>query len=429
MCILLGYIGQYLMAFFVIYTIGMNISFIRTILIYNDFTKPFEIDLKKKVGEIQKEILQMVSLMIYNIEKMEIYFEEGGGPLIVGKDEGLEFDAILENYKNPIYHIEKFVIYDRLRDENGNVIKNNEIIDAYVAWQQKELENEYLNYNYSESNLSNYFQTNRVYISGTYLPRFYTHRFYINSETVTPLHRQNNGDDAMGTSQEDDDIVTSQEDDDIVTSQEDDDIVTSQDDDADDAPQEEAIDDSDEAPQEDATGTSQEDATGTSQEGDAQEDESHGGAFHEGTYRGGPFQSGPFRGRFFQRRIFQRETLSESSQEDEIEDLLPMDDNEMDLIHVPIQQATPFFPLNFFQNVKVVCNDAQFNEIETISVESIGENKDCFVCIEPFEENDRIKKLKCSHIYHEECIKKWLCEESNKCPVCRVVVSEGIYKN
>ena len=37
--------------------------------------------------------------MIYNIEKMEIYFEEGGGPLIVGKDEGLEFDAILENYK------------------------------------------------------------------------------------------------------------------------------------------------------------------------------------------------------------------------------------------------------------------------------------------------------------------------------------------
>ena len=36
-----------------------------------------------------------------------------------------------------------------------------------------------------------------------------------------------------------------------------------------------------------------------------------------------------------------------------------------------------------------------------------------------------IRKLKCGHIFKEECIKEWLSESSNKCPVCREEVAKG----
>ena len=30
-----------------------------------------------------------------------------------------------------------------------------------------------------------------------------------------------------------------------------------------------------------------------------------------------------------------------------------------------------------------------------------------------------IRQLNCNHIYHKECIDKYLLEYSNKCPICR----------
>ena len=46
---------------------------------------------------------------------------------------------------------------------------------------------------------------------------------------------------------------------------------------------------------------------------------------------------------------------------------------------------------------------------------SIGE---CIICIEKFEGGLELTRLPCSHVYHGDCIVKWL-ETSRLCPLCR----------
>lgn len=43
----------------------------------------------------------------------------------------------------------------------------------------------------------------------------------------------------------------------------------------------------------------------------------------------------------------------------------------------------------------------------------------CSICLEGYEESSIIRKLKCSHLFHKDCIDPWLLKESYKCPVCR----------
>jgi hypothetical protein len=52
-------------------------------------------------------------------------------------------------------------------------------------------------------------------------------------------------------------------------------------------------------------------------------------------------------------------------------------------------------------------------------------NIECSICLENFIDNDKLIKLKCNHNFHHNCIKNWLCKESNKCPVCRIEVAKG----
>ena len=42
---------------------------------------------------------------------------------------------------------------------------------------------------------------------------------------------------------------------------------------------------------------------------------------------------------------------------------------------------------------------------------------ECSVCLEDMTSNSNIVALECAHIYHEECIKKWL-KKNSVCPVC-----------
>jgi len=41
----------------------------------------------------------------------------------------------------------------------------------------------------------------------------------------------------------------------------------------------------------------------------------------------------------------------------------------------------------------------------------------CGVCLMEFCEDEDIKSLPCGHVYHAECISKWLTERSTKCPL------------
>lgn len=42
---------------------------------------------------------------------------------------------------------------------------------------------------------------------------------------------------------------------------------------------------------------------------------------------------------------------------------------------------------------------------------------DCPICLDEIKEEDK-KIIKCSHVYHKECINKWF-ERSHQCPLCR----------
>ena len=57
------------------------------------------------------------------------------------------------------------------------------------------------------------------------------------------------------------------------------------------------------------------------------------------------------------------------------------------------------------------------NLLLPINIEDIKENK-CSICLEEYNRDKDIIKLKCNHEYHKECIKMWL--NINKiCPQCR----------
>ena len=47
-------------------------------------------------------------------------------------------------------------------------------------------------------------------------------------------------------------------------------------------------------------------------------------------------------------------------------------------------------------------------------------NDICYICMDHFTNNDKCIKLKCDHIYHLNCIKKWIERSHNsKCVICK----------
>ena len=47
--------------------------------------------------------------------------------------------------------------------------------------------------------------------------------------------------------------------------------------------------------------------------------------------------------------------------------------------------------------------------------------EDCIICTENYTENENIVKLKCEHIFHINCIKRW-GDYSRTCPICKTEV-------
>ena len=94
---------------------------------------------------------------------------------------------------------------------------------------------------------------------------------------------------------------------------------------------------------------------------------------------------------------------------------------------------------NMFQGI--VVNNADYDELNTelddvilvITEEALDKlevnlyerikddlNGDmCTICSDEFYDEDIVRILPCSHIYHRICIDKWLTTKSYKCPVCR----------
>jgi len=47
----------------------------------------------------------------------------------------------------------------------------------------------------------------------------------------------------------------------------------------------------------------------------------------------------------------------------------------------------------------------------------ISREEKCHICIDTWEDNQRLTRLNCFHLFHTECISTWL-KEKKKCPIC-----------
>ncbi|XP_031254459.1 uncharacterized RING finger protein C2A9.04c-like [Pistacia vera] len=66
-------------------------------------------------------------------------------------------------------------------------------------------------------------------------------------------------------------------------------------------------------------------------------------------------------------------------------------------------------------------------KLEKVKVQDLMSTTQCTVCLEELKDvNLEVVRMSCSHLYHEECIVKWL-ETNCTCPLCRYELprSEG----
>ena len=81
--------------------------------------------------------------------------------------------------------------------------------------------------------------------------------------------------------------------------------------------------------------------------------------------------------------------------------------------------------LNSVNNRIKLAND-KFTDLQHISKSELiqmnlpnNTSFECPICTETYSDHTKITMLPCKHHYDQDCIKKWLVEQSNKCPICR----------
>merc|ERR1719330_203836 len=50
----------------------------------------------------------------------------------------------------------------------------------------------------------------------------------------------------------------------------------------------------------------------------------------------------------------------------------------------------------------------------------------CSICLEEFENGEKLVKLPCSHYFHPDCINPWLTERQPTCPLCKANVKHDL---
>lgn len=76
--------------------------------------------------------------------------------------------------------------------------------------------------------------------------------------------------------------------------------------------------------------------------------------------------------------------------------------------------------IGFVQTVEEVDKTSKIQEEKFDIVKFKNKNylRECTICQEEFIEGDILKRLKCDHFYHKNCIKDWLLY-NKKCPLCK----------
>lgn len=63
-------------------------------------------------------------------------------------------------------------------------------------------------------------------------------------------------------------------------------------------------------------------------------------------------------------------------------------------------------------------NCIDLTEVVNIEEKDYEENENCSICLTTMN-NEKVINLNCSHIFHTNCINKWIKANNNSCPMCR----------
>ena len=88
--------------------------------------------------------------------------------------------------------------------------------------------------------------------------------------------------------------------------------------------------------------------------------------------------------------------------------------------HISISNIAPILD-DYTSNQPTILSIKDFNKLNKCKYNN-KYNKTCTICFDEFELNQTVIQLKCNHNYHINCIKEWLCNNSNKCPLCKIPV-------
>ena len=66
---------------------------------------------------------------------------------------------------------------------------------------------------------------------------------------------------------------------------------------------------------------------------------------------------------------------------------------------------------------------AAVRELPTYKWAGGADNEECVMCLDPFADGETIKRLPCNHLFHAECIDRWLvrgmAHQKRACPLCK----------
>lgn len=79
------------------------------------------------------------------------------------------------------------------------------------------------------------------------------------------------------------------------------------------------------------------------------------------------------------------------------------------------------------EDVKITLSDKDFDKLNsTVLDKSILKNHQCSICLEDTMLSDKLIILQCKHIYHKDCLKQWVTNNSTKCCVCRFDIRDEL---
>ena len=352
------------------------------LVIYNDKNKKIIVNSTIQFGIIHEKILQLFNLIIYNIEFCIIKINNT--EYIIGKDNCL-FNNHLSDLLLGIDNIEiEFNIFDRKRDQNGHVIKKNEIIDNYYKWYQEYENNNYRNYiNQHQHVMFNQYETNQIQ-NNTFFNNLLSNITSSLQNQINDLeNNQNNAQDNISTLNSSIDLNIETNEENIINLHQDSHL---------DIHSDINIEELDENEQPNNQGTINIDNIVYNNL-----DSNITNDFLEVNTLTNEYIN------------IIRNTISDTFESFQNQNEMNININNDD----------------FNQNIIVALTKEEFDELDIIEENENIQDEKCNICLSELNKENKIIKLKCGHFFDNECIENWLRKHSNKCPTCRIEIAKG----